>query len=122
MRRFSTFASLAPCVECDAWVRSGACADCAGARHSTQTPAQLAPALRPAPPAPPALRRNPPAPFPQGAKIAFVDFQRVAQESVRGPESLREDQRAGPRKSKPKEPRRRSSFNRISRNFNRAAA
>ena len=43
----------------------------------TQPPAQTAPA-----PAP-----QPPAPFPAGAKIAFVDFQRIAQESAEGKSS-----------------------------------
>ena len=67
-------------------------------------PAQIAPAPRPAsppatrpatqPPATPptqaptptvpAAAPQPPAPFPEGAKVAFVDFQRVAQESVEG--------------------------------------
>ncbi len=42
-----------------------------------QPPAQTAPA-----PAP-----QPPAPFPAGAKIAFVDFQRIAQESAEGKSS-----------------------------------
>jgi len=42
-----------------------------------QPPAQTAPA-----PAP-----QPPAPFPQGAKIAYVDFQRIAQESSEGKSS-----------------------------------
>ena len=39
-----------------------------------QPPAQVAPALAP----------QPPAPFPQGAKIGFVNFQRVIQESSDG--------------------------------------
>jgi outer membrane protein len=52
-----------------------------------QAPAPAAPAAgqAPAPPAqPPAPAPQPPAPFPQGAKVGFVDFQRVAQESVEG--------------------------------------
>src|SRR5262245_56090191 len=52
------------------------------------TPAPAAPAAQtPAQPAAPAAAPQPPAPFPQGAKIAFVDFQRVAQESVEGQSS-----------------------------------
>ena len=47
----------------------------AGQAPATQPPAQAAPA-------PP-----PEAPFPQGAKIAFVDFQRIAQESTEGKSS-----------------------------------
>lgn len=39
-----------------------------------QPPAQVAPALPP----------SPPAPFPQGSKIAYVDFQRIASESTDG--------------------------------------
>jgi outer membrane protein len=51
--------------------------------------AQTPPAQRPTPtPAPaqaaPAPAPQPPAPFPQGAKIAFVNFQRVVAESVDG--------------------------------------
>jgi outer membrane protein len=48
-------------------------------------PSQPAQTPRPAPPAPtPSVAPQPPAPFPEGAKIAFVDFQRIAQESVEG--------------------------------------
>jgi len=51
--------------------------------------AQTPPAQKPTPtPAPaqtaPAPAPQPPAPFPQGAKIAFVNFQRVVAESVDG--------------------------------------
>ena len=58
-----------------------------------QAPAPTAPAAGQAPAAPaqpqppPAPAPQPPAPFPQGAKVAFVDFQRVAQESVEGQSS-----------------------------------
>jgi len=55
-----------------------------------QAPAQTAPAPGTAPAAQPAPQPpppQPPAPFPQGAKIGFVDFQRVAQESVEGQNS-----------------------------------
>jgi outer membrane protein len=55
----------------------------APAAPATQAPATQAPAAQtPAAPAP-----QPPAPFPQGAKVAFVDFQRVAQESAEGQSS-----------------------------------
>jgi Skp family chaperone for outer membrane proteins len=50
--------------------------------------AQTAPGTAPAPAAPAVQAPPPPsaapAPFPSGAKIAFVDFQRVAAESVEG--------------------------------------
>ncbi len=59
-----------------------------------QAPAQTAPVQpRPAAPRPltqaptqpaPTPAPQPPAPFPQGAKLGFVDFQRVAQESIEG--------------------------------------
>jgi Skp family chaperone for outer membrane proteins len=75
MRRFAIVASLA-------LVLSGAPAFAqapAPAAPAAAVPAQAAPA-QPAPtPAP-----QPPAPFPAGAKIAFIDFQRVAAESVEG--------------------------------------
>ena len=47
-----------------------------------QTPPAQPPAQAAPPPAP-----QPPAPFPAGAKIAFVDFQRIAQESAEGKSS-----------------------------------
>src|SRR5690349_10208228 len=47
-----------------------------------QPPAQAKPAQQP--PAQPAPAPQPPAPFPQGAKIGFVNFQRVVQESADG--------------------------------------
>ncbi len=48
-------------------------------------PAQpAAPAPSTAPPAQPAAAPGPPAVFPAGAKIAYIDFQRVAQESIDG--------------------------------------
>jgi Skp family chaperone for outer membrane proteins len=50
-----------------------------GQRPTPATPALPAPA-QPAPAPAPA----PPVPFPVGAKVAFVDFQRVAAESVEG--------------------------------------
>ena len=54
-------------------------------RPAAQAPAPAQPAPRPAaPPVQPAAAPQPPAPFPTGAKIAFVDFQRIAQESVDG--------------------------------------
>ena len=48
-------------------------------------PAQpAAPAPSTTPPAQPAAAPGPPAVFPAGAKIAYIDFQRVAQESIDG--------------------------------------
>jgi len=56
----------------------------APAAPAAPAPAQAAPAAPQAAPTPPP---QPPAPFPQGAKIAFVDFQRVAAESAEGQNS-----------------------------------
>ena len=50
-------------------------------------PAQAAPPAQspPAQAAPPAeTAPQPPAPFPEGARVAFVDFQRIANESIEG--------------------------------------
>src|SRR5262245_16510932 len=74
MRRFVIAASFA-------FVSSAAQLFAQAAPAAPPAPAQATP---PAPaaqaaPAPPA-----PAPFPPGAKIAFVDFQRVAAESIEG--------------------------------------
>src|SRR5262245_35870222 len=57
----------------------------APAAPAAPAPAQTAPAAPQA--AAPVPAPQPPAPFPQGAKIAFVDFQRVAAESVEGQNS-----------------------------------
>jgi Skp family chaperone for outer membrane proteins len=51
----------------------------AGQRPTPAAPGAPAPAQPPQAAAP-----SPPAPFPAGAKVAFVDFQRVASESVEG--------------------------------------
>jgi outer membrane protein len=83
MRRFSIFASLALALSATPGFAQAPAQTAPAPRPSTQAPAQTAPAPRPATPAPPAPAQ-PPAPFPQGAKIAFVDFQRVAQESAEG--------------------------------------
>ena len=55
-----------------------------GAPAFAQAPAPAAPPPAPAQAAPAAPAPQPPAPFPVGAKIAFIDFQRVAAESVEG--------------------------------------
>jgi len=47
-------------------------------------PTQQPPAQQPPPPLIPPPAAQPPAPFPQGAKIGFVNFQRVVQESADG--------------------------------------
>jgi outer membrane protein len=52
----------------------------AGAKPAPQAPAPAAPATQPAPAPAPA----PPRPFPEGAKIAFVVLQRIANESAEG--------------------------------------
>jgi Skp family chaperone for outer membrane proteins len=49
-----------------------------------QRPTPAAPASSPLAQPAPAPAPAPPAPFPAGAKVAFVDFQRVAAESVEG--------------------------------------
>jgi outer membrane protein len=53
----------------------------AQAAPAGQTPARPAPAQQPAQPAP---APQPPAPFPQGAKVAFVNLQAIAQLSADG--------------------------------------
>jgi Skp family chaperone for outer membrane proteins len=80
MRRFAIAASLTVVLSTGS------------AFAQTPEPQTAAPAPRPVPaaPAPPpaqpaqAPAPAPPAPFPAGAKVAFVDFQRVAMESVEG--------------------------------------
>ena len=52
---------------------------------ATQPPATQPPATPPA--AAPAPKPQPPAPFPQGAKIAFVNIQTIAQSSAAGKEA-----------------------------------
>src|SRR5262249_18206115 len=80
MRRVVTVASLALFL-------SGALAEL----YAQQPPAQQPPAKPPSqPPATPPAQTpaapapQPPAPFPQGAKIGFVDIQRVVNESTSG--------------------------------------
>src|SRR5947207_13600088 len=80
----------------------------APAAGAPQTAAPAAP--RPAPATPPpaqAAAPQPPAPFPAGAKVPFIDFQRVAQESIDRHSSsakinalLQKKQAQGPDKSK----------------------
>src|SRR5690242_4161002 len=56
-----------------------------GAPSFAQTPpAQAKPAQQPPAPTMPPPAPQPPAPFPQGAKIGFVNFQRVVAESSEG--------------------------------------
>ena len=82
MRRFAIAASLV-------LVSSAAFAQAPAPAPQTPAPAVAAPAPAAQAPAPaaPVPAPQPPAPFPQGAKIAFVDFQRVAAESVEGQNS-----------------------------------
>jgi len=71
MKRFATAAPLALALS--------------AAPAFAQAPAPAAPATPAAPTqAAPAAAAPAPAPFPAGAKIAFIDFQRVAAESVEG--------------------------------------
>lgn len=49
-----------------------------------QTQTQTPPPPKPATPAAPAPQAAAPVPFPEGAKVAYVDFQRVASESELG--------------------------------------
>jgi Skp family chaperone for outer membrane proteins len=76
MRRLVIAASLA-------FVSSAAPAFAQNAPAAPPAPAQATPPA-PAAPTAPAQAPTAPAPFPSGAKIAFVDFQRVAAESVEG--------------------------------------
>jgi Skp family chaperone for outer membrane proteins len=55
-----------------------------GQRPTPAAPVSPAPAPSAQAPAPAPTAPVPPAPFPAGAKVAFVDFQRVAAESVEG--------------------------------------
>lgn len=56
----------------------------APAQTAPPAPAPAAPTPAQAAPPPPAQPAQPPAPFPQGWKVGFVDFQRVAQEAAEG--------------------------------------
>jgi outer membrane protein len=56
----------------------------APAAPARQTPAQPPPVTGQQPPAQPAPVLQPPAPFPQGAKLAFVNLQAIAQLSADG--------------------------------------
>jgi len=78
MRRFVIAAALALVSSAPAFAQTAPAAPAAPAAPPGQTTpgAQTAPAQ--------AQAAAPAAPFPQGAKIAFVDFQRVAAESVEG--------------------------------------
>jgi outer membrane protein len=56
-------------------------------------PVQPPPAQKPAPPAQPAPQQpTPPPPFPEGAKMAFIDIQRIASESKEGQTSTQKVQ------------------------------
>jgi Skp family chaperone for outer membrane proteins len=55
-----------------------------GAPTFAQTPPAQQPPAQPPAQVVPAPAPQPPAPFPQGAKIGFVNFQRVIQESIDG--------------------------------------
>ncbi len=77
MRRFVISASLA--------LATGAAP--VFAQTAPSAPAAPAQAAPPAPAAQAAPAPTPPAPFPPGAKVAFIDFQRVAAESVEGQSS-----------------------------------
>lgn len=50
----------------------------------TPPPTQTPPGAPPAQPAPPPRAPEPPRPFPEGAKVAFVNVQRIATESAEG--------------------------------------
>jgi outer membrane protein len=54
----------------------------AGPLHAQQTQAPAAPAAQD--PAQPAAQPRPPMPFPEGAKVAFINVQRIANESAEG--------------------------------------
>ena len=85
MRRFAIAASLALALSA---VSPSAQAPAPQTPPAAPRPAIPAPApatTPPAQPAPAALQA--PAPFPAGAKIAYVDFQRIAAESIEGQSS-----------------------------------
>jgi len=77
-------------------------------QQQQQQPQQQPPATQQPKPAPPLLTPpQPPAPFPQGAKVAWVDFQRIANESSEGKAStakiqalIQKKQNEGQEKSK----------------------
>jgi outer membrane protein len=54
------------------------------AQAPTQPPAPTPPAAPPAPTPPAAPAPQPPRPFPQGAKVAFINIQRIANDSAEG--------------------------------------
>src|SRR4249920_1563259 len=76
MRRFVIAAALALVSSAPVFAQT--------APAAPPAPVQAPPAAPPGAQAAPAPAPAAPAPFPQGAKIAFVDFQRVAAESVEG--------------------------------------
>jgi outer membrane protein len=80
MRRLALAASLAVVLGAASAVAQTPATPTAAPPGQRPTPA--APASPP--PAQPAPAPAPPAPFPAGAKVAFVDFQRVAAESIEG--------------------------------------
>ncbi len=87
MRGFAIAASVALRDRCHAAVRStGRPGQACGTGHSGQAGAacRSAQAGSAAAPAQPAAPPPPPAPFPQGAKVAYVNLQAVAQLSVEG--------------------------------------
>jgi Skp family chaperone for outer membrane proteins len=80
MRRLVTVASLALVLSAaDAFAQAPA-----AQQPTAPRPTPAAPALTTPPPAQPAAAPVPPAVFPPGAKIGYIDFQRVAQESIDG--------------------------------------
>jgi outer membrane OmpH-like protein len=82
MRRLAIVALLALSSSALAFAQQAPAQTAPAPAPSAQTPTPPAPA--PQTPAPAQATPQPPAPFPQGAKVAFVDFQRVAQESTEG--------------------------------------
>jgi len=83
MRRFVTAASFAFVLSAgSAFAQAPAAQPPAPAAPRPAQP--TAPAPSTPPPAQPAAAPGPPAVFPAGAKIAYIDFQRVAQESIDG--------------------------------------
>jgi Skp family chaperone for outer membrane proteins len=84
MRRFAIAAALALVSSAVPAFAQTPAPPAAGPAAQAPPPAAGAQNPPATPPAPAAQAPAPPAPFPQGAKIAFVDFQRVAAESVEG--------------------------------------
>ncbi|MBP1634420.1 MAG: outer membrane protein [Acidobacteria bacterium] len=82
MRRLAVVAAVTFALAALPTVASAQAAQTPPAAPTTQKPPAAAPAQKPA--AEPAQPQQPPRPFPEGAKIAFMNIQQVAAESAEG--------------------------------------